>query len=202
MTFIFYGLWFTAGLICGTYVASNVMNSTWKRRYDELHKAASSMIKESNEYHKDLRSSAEDRIKGMIELASELADQQLSMWRQLDGPSKGASHGKWKSGVIKQINALEEDKINIFRDILKEGYDLTISMVEEGGEIKKMKMSEVIGMHDMKDADTPKHQAKVPVEKPNHLKAVEPVAGDVNDKTTLARKPPKLTIIEGEVHDR
>lgn len=70
--------------------------------------------------------------------------EQMRLMDLLTAPNKGAAHAKGKKDLVDGIEALEDNKINIFRSILKDGFNPVVSMYNEAGKKEDMKMSEAI----------------------------------------------------------
>ena len=80
---------------------------------------------------------AKDRIKAKIQEILDIDTAQISIWQLIDAPNKGAVHARGKSKLMGQFKELEEKKIQVFRDILADGFDLTIRVSEDGQTVDK-----------------------------------------------------------------
>lgn len=127
------------------------------------------------------------RVRSKLDVVNEIMNAQLSLWASIDGPNRGASHTKWKSGLIHEINDLEAEKIDAFRDVISNGVDLAvIVMNSDGGRVEK-KMSEIVNDFDISQAPTP-FTPKQPVNK-----------NDSNKKLNVVK--PKLSLIKDDTND-
>lgn len=84
------------------------------------------------------KTSLSDRMKRVKEISSE----QLELTRSIDGPQKNSLHGKHKNSLVNRLKALEEEKNDILRSIIADGYDPELTTVNESGVVDKMKLSE------------------------------------------------------------
>lgn len=83
-----------------------------------------------------------DSINGRLKRVKEITAEQLNLQGHASGPQKNALHGRHKNGIIGQIKALEEEKDNILRSILKDGHDPELTTMDETGTVHQMKLSE------------------------------------------------------------
>ena len=77
-----------------------------------------------------------------------ITKKQTEIMSQLDTPTKGTSHSKWKRGLIDQIKDMELEKMEVFRTILTEGVDPILVCQTPDGELEKLKMSEILKRFD------------------------------------------------------
>lgn len=82
--------------------------------------------------------SLEKRMKRVREITKE----QVDLANRADGPQKNSLDGKYKNGLIGQIKKLEEERNDIMRSILKDGFDPELTTMDEIGVVTKMKLSE------------------------------------------------------------
>ena len=73
---------------------------------------------------------------------------QLELMDLIQAPNKGAAHAKGKRGILKNITELEDSKMDIFRSILKDGFDPKVTIYDENGEKVDMKMSAALKKSD------------------------------------------------------
>jgi hypothetical protein len=88
------------------------------------------------------------RLIAWVKEAGELSQQQINLYGQLEQPSKSASHSRWKNDLASQIRGLETKKMEIFRAILADGFDPVISVMNEHGEVVKVKLSDSVRDYD------------------------------------------------------
>ncbi len=86
-------------------------------------------------------------VKYRFTKVNEITEAQLNLINQAERPSASASHSKHKNDIVGQIKALEEEKIEIFRSILKDGVDPKLSIMTDG-KMQSIRMSEAVAMHD------------------------------------------------------
>lgn len=79
-----------------------------------------------------------------MEQIQELNDQQSTLIASLDQPSKNASHSKYKNTIVREIDHIEQKKIQIFNKVLKAGYDPKISIKRRGGAEETMTISQYV----------------------------------------------------------
>lgn len=85
-------------------------------------------------------------IKERLQKASEIASAQADLRAQAELPSKNATHSRHKNGIISEISNLEQQKIDILKTILAEGYDPAITVVHDGGTKQEVALSEYVAM--------------------------------------------------------
>jgi hypothetical protein len=86
-------------------------------------------------------------VKYRFTRVNEITEQQLNLIGRAERPSASAAHSRSKNDIVGQIKALEEEKIEIFRSILKDGLDPKLQIMIEG-KPQIIKMSEAVAMHD------------------------------------------------------
>ena len=83
-------------------------------------------------------------IKYRFSLAEEMSKQQMDLMDKIYEPSKGAAHSRWKNEIIQQVDAIEKDKLDIFRTLIKDGVDPYIQFAGPEGQMEKIRMSEAV----------------------------------------------------------
>ena len=167
-----------SGLLIGFYVAARISRVA----YANLYKASIQALK--NQSHTNSKAVYE-RTRAHIDEVNKIMETQLSLWAQIDGPNRGASHARWKSDIISEINNLESDKIDSFRDILEDGVDLKVSVIDTNGKKIEKKMSELVSDFDANKS----HKVPSPPIKEN----------DSNKKLRTIK--PKLSLIKDNTND-
>ena len=82
--------------------------------------------------------SVSDRMKKV----KDIVNQQLDMQAQATMPQKNGLDGNYKNGLIREIKRLEEEKHEILKSILKDGFDPEITTIDEAGVVTSMKLSQ------------------------------------------------------------
>jgi hypothetical protein len=65
--------------------------------------------------------------------ASDLAQAQMALRAQMEMPSKNALHSKYKNGLISELQDMEQQKLDLLRTVLAEGFDPTIAVIDGAG---------------------------------------------------------------------
>jgi hypothetical protein len=107
-------------------------------------------------------------IKERLTKASQLAQAQMDLRNAAEQPSKNATHSKYKNGVISEINDLEQQKLDILRTILAEGFNPIITVVQDGGMKEEIPLSEYVtsAQQNMDAAMGSRKDAPLPPPKP------------------------------------
>jgi hypothetical protein len=106
----------------------------------KLEKAKESLIAQLKDKAKELdekRNSIADRLKK----ASELAQQQLALKAQMEAPSQNGLHSRYKNGLAGEIYDMEEEKLQLLRTVLAEGFDPMITIINESGTREEVPLS-------------------------------------------------------------
>lgn len=85
----------------------------------------------------NVKKSINDRIKKV----QELTKLQHQLMNGVYSPQKNSLDGKYRAGLVKEIKSMEEEKTEILKSILKDGYDPVISSANEGGVVTERKLS-------------------------------------------------------------
>ena len=86
-------------------------------------------------------------------------------------PSRNGEHSKYKNDLITEAKDLEQETIAILSDMLKNKCDISI-MTTDGGEVKHMKVSEILQTLESQKKLTSKQPTQPKINKPN-LKVVK-----------------------------
>ena len=70
-------------------------------------------------------------IKERLVRVQEITRLQLDLVGAIDQPSKNALHSRYKNGLNEEIKLLEEEKLEILKSILRDGFDPVITVVGE-----------------------------------------------------------------------
>ena len=85
-----------------------------------------------------------DSIKERLLKASELAQTQMTIRSQIEMPSNGALHSKYKNDLVHELHDLEQKKLNILQTIIAEGIDPMITIINDTGGKTEMPLSTYI----------------------------------------------------------
>lgn len=96
-----------------------------------------------------------NRIMAIIKEVAVCSEQQGAYLGQINQPSKNALHSKFKNDIIRHIKDLETRKIDLFRRILKEGYDPEIPSTAPDGTAVRVKLSVAVAQHESGDSAPP-----------------------------------------------
>ena len=109
-------------------------------RLKKLDKTKDQLMEKLQKHAADL----EAGLKGVNERlvkAKELTERQVSMMSQIDQPSKNALHSKYKNDLVYEIRKIEDEKNELLRSILKDGYDPSITILNPDNEKEVIKLS-------------------------------------------------------------
>jgi hypothetical protein len=65
----------------------------------------------------------------------------MELRAQAEMPSKNAVHSKYKNGLVAEINEIEQQKLEILRTVLAEGFDPMITVLHDGGGKEEIPLS-------------------------------------------------------------
>lgn len=82
--------------------------------------------------------------KARLDRAFEICEEQFNILSGMEGPQSGPLHGKHKQQMNAELKRLEEEKMTIFRSILADGFDPTLTTITETGEREVVKLSEFV----------------------------------------------------------
>lgn len=85
-------------------------------------------------------------IKDRLVRVQEITKLQLDLVGAIDQPSKNALHSRYKNGLNEEIKLLEEEKLEILKSILRDGFDPVITVVSESQQ-ESIKLSEYMAKH-------------------------------------------------------
>ncbi|CAM6003918.1 unnamed protein product [Sphagnum balticum] len=85
-----------------------------------------------------------ETIKERLLKASDIAQAQMSVRAQMDMPSKNALHSKYKNDLMLELQEMEQQKLDLLRTILIEGYNPMITVLNESGKKTEMPLSEYV----------------------------------------------------------
>jgi hypothetical protein len=102
-------------------------------KIDKIKDTLISQIKTRVEEQKAKNLVTSATIKDRLFKASELAQAQMAIRAQMEAPSKNALHSKYKNGLIGELQDMEQQKIDLLRTVLAEGFDPLITVINETG---------------------------------------------------------------------
>ena len=105
-------------------------------------KAKDALIQEVKKKAKELESKT-NSFKERLAKASKIAQIQMELRAQVEMPSKNGLHSKYKSGLITEIGELEQEKLDILKTVLAEGFNPMITVAQESG-TKEVPLSEYV----------------------------------------------------------
>jgi hypothetical protein len=86
-------------------------------------------------------------VKYRFSKVTEITERQLELVSRTERPSASAAHSRHKNSIVGELKSLEQEKIEIFRSILKDGIDPKLQIVIDG-KPSTMKMSEAVELFD------------------------------------------------------
>lgn len=111
----------------------------------------------------------------------EITNEQLDLTRQVDGPQKNGLDGRHKNGMIGKIKRLDEEKNELLKSILLDGYDPELSTVDNAGVVTHMKLSEYMVLMGIKME--PKKSSSPSIEKAGRFTIVKGGKDDGGETT-------------------
>ena len=141
----------SAILFIGYIVAINriskmiIIFNLYEKEVNKLVKGINSSYKQA-----ELLGSVKERFKQFQELTGD----QQSLLGQVDRPSAGAAHSKYKNSIIGELKFLEEKKKEILKSVLDDGFDVEITMLDMKGAKSKMKISEFLNEQSISSENT------------------------------------------------
>lgn len=109
----------------------------------------------------DKRVSISSRMKRVKEITNE----QLELAGIAETPQKNSLDGKYKNSLISKMKVLDEEKNNILRSILEDGYDPELTTMDSSGVVSQMKLSEYMAHMGISFKSAPKTAAEIKSEK-------------------------------------
>lgn len=101
-----------------------------------------------------------DSVNARLRKVQEITNEQLNMQSYTERPQKNSLDGKHKNRTINEMKRLEEEKREILQSILDDGFDPSISAIDETGEVKSMKLSEYMMEYGFAEPKKPEKQEK------------------------------------------
>jgi hypothetical protein len=122
---------------------------------------------------------------------NEITKTQLDLFASTQLPSSSPSHSKYKNGIVGELKKLEEEKLEIMKSLLDEGIDPEVGVLDEDGNLKSSKMSEIVKKYtDNKETEIPQNKTKTESKSPVNKDAkVISLFGNKGDKDDNPRDP-------------
>ena len=121
-------------------------------------------------------------VKYRFDLLEKLTLAQNDLIANTKTPSSSASHSKHKNQIVGEVKALEEEKRVILKSILDDGFDLSITIVDENGDNKKVTISTLLSNYSIGHQKTDSNNLQ---KKTNHLSLVKDGANNVTSDSEV-----------------
>lgn len=128
-------------------------------------------------------------VQPKIDRINEISKEQINCIGALDQPNSNASHARHKNKLITLVKKLEEEKLDILRNILKTGAD-PIMTVMIGDKVKNLKISELLLLlesNETQERPQPKTDSNIPGDK----KTLRLVTDNTKDKNNVYKFKPR-----------
>jgi hypothetical protein len=83
-------------------------------------------------------------IKDRLIKAARIAQTQMELRAQAEMPSKNGLHSKYKNGLMSEIGELEQEKLDILKTILDDGFNPLITVLGDTGAKEEIPLSEYV----------------------------------------------------------
>jgi hypothetical protein len=114
---------------------------------------------------KDSTSSKKDSLYKRMDRVKEIAAEMVDLAMRVEQPQKNSLDGKYKNNLNARFKALEEEKNDILKSILADGFDPELTTVDSSGVVSKMKLSEYMDYVGISAAPKPKTPGEVKAER-------------------------------------
>jgi hypothetical protein len=84
-----------------------------------------------------------------------LTEKQFDIAKMIEGPSRGPSFSKYRRQAQKDIQELEDQKLEIFRSMVDDNVDPLISTLDLQGNERKLRVSEMLAEQEAKSTTKP-----------------------------------------------
>ena len=155
---------FIAGVVCGMSV---IVCYGWYQlnKLKKIKDALMEQLKIKASADMDQKKSS---IKERLAKASEIAKAQAAIRSRIEMPSKNGLDSRHKNGLVYELQDLEQQKLDLLKTILAEGFDPMITMVNEVGDKTEVPLStyvnEAIGALGASTGVTPTSSPATPTE--------------------------------------
>jgi hypothetical protein len=139
-----------------------------KKLRDELDKKIENIKKQAKKIDEG------DVVNERLARVGDITERQLALQAQASLPSKNAVHSKHKNGVIREIQALEDEKAMILQSILDDGFDPMVVALNEKDERENIKLSEYMAKNGLSVPKSDTSETKTPANIPTETLPGEP----------------------------
>lgn len=160
---------YISGLVMGTIIGFiggvvTVLSLSFYYAKKEIKKnrsKAESFYKELDKIKETVKKATD--VQARVNRVKEISKEQLDMQMQMELPQKNGLDGRYKNGLAKKIKSLEEEKMDILKSILNDGFDPEITTLNSESKTETMKLSEFMGKnpHNAAEKTTKKSKAKL-----------------------------------------
>ena len=88
-------------------------------------------------------------LKARMDRAKEISNEMSDIASRLDRPQRNALDGKYKNQILARFKALEEEKFEILKSIVKDGFDPELKTTTPDGFVTTMKLSEFLAQNNI-----------------------------------------------------
>ena len=89
-------------------------------------------------------SKSKESVTSRMKKVRELTEEQLGIQSNASGPQKNAMEGRYKNGLNAMIKELEEEKNELLKSIISDGFDPEITVMDPSGAVTSKKLSEFL----------------------------------------------------------
>jgi hypothetical protein len=132
---------FVLGVLAGMSSTVIVAFHMARKSLKEKKVATDKFLEEFNKLTGNSTKRAES-VDERLSRVKEIVNEQLDLQSRTEGPQKNAMDGKYKNSMIKTIKSLEEEKHQVLKSIIDDGFDPTVTVLGPDGVVTEMKLSE------------------------------------------------------------
>lgn len=140
MNFVILFVFFLFGIIGGIILCIGITYYFGKRALEKRNKEVSGGAAATTPKKVESIASRMKRVK-------EITDEQMDLQGQISMPQKNALHGKFKNGLMDRLKDLEDQKNEILRSIVADGFDPEITVMDEIGVVSNIKLSDFLAQN-------------------------------------------------------
>jgi len=129
--------------IIGVLVGAGAFISYGLHEVHKMKKAKQTLLDEVKKKATELEQKT-NSIKERLVKASQISQTQTDLRNQAEMPSKNGLHSKYKNGLVAEISELEQEKINILKTIIVDGFNPIITVIQDGGTKEEVPLSDYI----------------------------------------------------------
>lgn len=138
------------GLILGLLISVGIL-IYYGKRIKKAEKAALTPTADPS-----LKEKALEKMK----MIKEITKSQLEMQSKAEGPQRNSLDGKYKNGLSREIQRMEEEKTELMKSILSSGFDPEVKILNSEGEVQSMKLSEFLANSGIKTSTEKNEEPK------------------------------------------